>query len=81
VPGYDVTGWYALLAPAKTPPDIVRRMHADTVAMLAEPAIKARFEPLGVDVRSSTPDELAARVRSEIALWGPIIKAAGIKAE
>jgi tripartite-type tricarboxylate transporter receptor subunit TctC len=56
-------------------------MNADAVAMLAEPAIKARFEPLGIDVRSSTPDELAARVRSEIALWGPIIKAAGIKAE
>jgi tripartite-type tricarboxylate transporter receptor subunit TctC len=81
VPGYDVTGWYALLAPTRTPADIVRRMNADTVAMLAEPATRARFEPLGIDVRSSTPDQLAARVRAELALWGPIIKAAGIKAE
>jgi tripartite-type tricarboxylate transporter receptor subunit TctC len=56
-------------------------MNADTVAMLAEPATRARFEPLGIDVRSSTPDQLAARVRAELALWGPIIKAAGIKAE
>jgi tripartite-type tricarboxylate transporter receptor subunit TctC len=81
VPGYDVSGWYSLFVPAKTAPEIVRRMNADTVAMLAEPATKARFEPLGIDVRSSTPDELAARVRTEIALWGPTIKAAGIKAE
>jgi tripartite-type tricarboxylate transporter receptor subunit TctC len=56
-------------------------MNADTVAALAEPGTRAKFEPLGIDVRSSTPDELGARVRSEIELWGPVIKAAGIKAE
>jgi tripartite-type tricarboxylate transporter receptor subunit TctC len=81
VPGYDVTGWYALFVPARTPPDIVRKMNADMVSILREPAITARFEPLGVSVASSTPEQLAARVRAETDLWGPIIKAANIKGE
>jgi tripartite-type tricarboxylate transporter receptor subunit TctC len=81
VPGFDVTGWYALLAPARTAPDIVRKMNAGTVAMLAEPAIRARFEPLGLDVRGSSPDELARRLQSELNLWGPLIKAANIRGE
>jgi tripartite-type tricarboxylate transporter receptor subunit TctC len=81
VPGFDVSGWYGLLVPAKTPPDILRKMHSDAAAVLAEPAIRSKFEPLGVDVRSSSPEEFAARMRTESELWGPIIKAAGIKGE
>jgi tripartite-type tricarboxylate transporter receptor subunit TctC len=56
VPGFDVSRWYGLLAPAKTGPDILRKMHADAVAVLADRALKAKFEPLGVDVGSSTPE-------------------------
>ena len=41
LPGFDVSGWYAFFVPAKTPPEIVQKMHADTAAVLAEPAIKA----------------------------------------
>jgi hypothetical protein len=54
-------------------------MHDDAAAMLSEPAIRAMFEPLGVAVRSSTPDDLAARLRREADLWGPIIRVANIK--
>ena len=79
VPGFDVTSWYALYVPARTPPEIVKRMNADVVAMLAEPGVTAQFELLGVAVAGSTPDELAARARADTALWGPIIKAANIK--
>jgi tripartite-type tricarboxylate transporter receptor subunit TctC len=81
VPGFDVSGWYGLLAPAKTSPDILRKMHADVAEVLANPAVVAKFEPLGVDVRSSTPDAFATRMRFETELWGPIIKAANIKGE
>jgi len=81
VPGFDVTGWYALLVPARTPVDIVKPMNADTMAALGEPAVRAKFEPLGVSVAASSPNELAARVRSEFDLWGPLIKAANIKGE
>src|SRR5438477_3698693 len=76
VPGFDVTSWYGLFVPAKTPAPIVQKMQADVVAMLGEPAVKARFEPQGVAVAGSTPAELAARTRADAELWGPVIKAA-----
>src|SRR5262245_21610692 len=78
VPGYAVESWYAVFVPARTPAEIVRKMHADVTAALGEPAVKARFEPLGVTVASSTPEELGTRMKAEAELWGPIIKAAGI---
>ena len=81
VPGYAVQSWYAVFVPAKTPPEIVKKMHADVAKALDDPAVKARFEPLGVTVASSTPEELAARMKAEAELWGPIIKAANIKGE
>ena len=81
VPGYDVSSWYSLFVPAKTPPDIISKMNADTVAILREPAIRSRFELLGISVTPSTPAELGARLRREFDVWGPLIKAANIKAE
>jgi tripartite-type tricarboxylate transporter receptor subunit TctC len=81
LPGFDVTSWYAFFVPVKTPAGIVRKIHADTVAVLAEPAIKARLEQVGVEVVASTPQQLGARLKAETDQWGPIIKAAGIKTE
>jgi tripartite-type tricarboxylate transporter receptor subunit TctC len=81
LPGYDVTSWYGLYAPAKTSADIVKKINADIVAMLADPAIKQKFKPLGVEAHGSTPAELAAKNQADAALWGPIIKEANIKAE
>jgi len=81
VPGFDVTGWYALLAPARTPDDIIKRVNADLATALGEPATRARFDPLGVSVGASSPKELAALLRSDAELWGPLIKAANIKGE
>jgi tripartite-type tricarboxylate transporter receptor subunit TctC len=78
VPGFDVSSWYALFVPAKTPRDIVARLNAATVTALSEPTVRARFEPLGVVVESSTPEGLGALLHSEIDKWGPVIKAAGI---
>jgi tripartite-type tricarboxylate transporter receptor subunit TctC len=78
VPGFDVSSWYALFAPARTPPEIIRKMHADTVAALTDPVTRERLEQLGVVVIGSTPAELAATLKSEMDKWGPIIKEAGI---
>jgi tripartite-type tricarboxylate transporter receptor subunit TctC len=78
VPGFDVSSWYAFFAPAKTPPEIVAKMHADTVAALNDPTTKARLEQLGVVVVGSTPAALAAFLKSEMDKWGPVIKDAGI---
>ena len=63
VPGYDMSSWFAFFVPAKTPPEIIRKMYADTVAALAEPPIKARLEQLGVIPVGSTPEALGAHSR------------------
>jgi tripartite-type tricarboxylate transporter receptor subunit TctC len=78
LPGFDVSSWYALFAPAKTAPEIIRKMHADTAAALADPATKERLEQLGVVVVGSTPGELGAFLRAEMDKWAPVIKEAGI---
>src|SRR5215211_3341070 len=80
VPGFDVSSWYAIFAPAKTPPEIIKKMHADIVAGLSDPGIKQRLEQLGVVVLGSTPQELAAHLKSEMDKWGPVIREAGITA-
>jgi tripartite-type tricarboxylate transporter receptor subunit TctC len=81
VPGYDVSSWYGLYTPAKTPPEIIQKINADMAAMLADPANKAKFEPLGALPQSSTPEELVIRNAADVALWAPIIKEANIKVE
>ena len=79
VPGFDVTGWYAFFAPARTPPNIIAKFHADTVTALADPIIRQRLDQLGVSTIGSTPSELGTFLKSEMEKWGPVIKAAGIK--
>jgi tripartite-type tricarboxylate transporter receptor subunit TctC len=78
VPGFDVTSWYGFFAPAKTPPEIIRKLHADTVAVLNDPPTRQKLEGLGVGVIGSTPAELGAYLKAEMAKWGPVIKEAGI---
>jgi tripartite-type tricarboxylate transporter receptor subunit TctC len=78
VPGFDVSSWYALFAPVKTAPEIIRKMNADTLAALSDPTTKARLEQLGVAVSGSTPEELGRFLKSEMDKWGPVIKDANI---
>jgi tripartite-type tricarboxylate transporter receptor subunit TctC len=78
VPGFDVSSWYALFAPAKTPPEIIRKMHADTATALNDPVTKERLEQLGVVVVGSNPTELATLLKAEMSKWAPVIKDAGI---
>src|SRR5215471_17369463 len=81
VPGYEAMWWYGLFVPGKTPEPIVQKMNADVVTMLGDSSVKTKFEPLGLAVASSTPAALAAKVRADAELWGPIIKAANIRGE
>ena len=81
VPGYDVSSWYGLYVPAKTPAAIVKKLNADIAAMLADPAVVEKFKPLGIVAAASTPQQLAARNAGDAALWGPIIAEANIRVE
>ena len=79
VPGYDVTAWQALFAPADTPPEIVRKISADTNTALAEPAIKDTLAKSGYVAGGSSPEELAELLKSEISKWSSVIKSVGLK--
>jgi tripartite-type tricarboxylate transporter receptor subunit TctC len=79
LPGFEVSSWFAFFAPAKTPADIVRRMNADCVTALADPAVKTRLEQIGYDVASTSPEELGRLLKAEIERWGVVIKRAGIE--
>jgi tripartite-type tricarboxylate transporter receptor subunit TctC len=79
LPGYELIAWFALVAPAGTPPEIVARLHQTTAAALAKPDIVARFATLGTDVAPMNPEQLGAFIRSEIAKWARLTKEAGIE--
>jgi tripartite-type tricarboxylate transporter receptor subunit TctC len=79
VPGYDVTAWQALFVPAKTPPEIVRKISADTNTALTDPAIKDKLAKTGYLAEGSSPEELEKLLKSEIAKWSAVIKSVGIK--
>src|SRR5882724_11643928 len=74
IPGFDVFSWFGFFVPAKTPPEVIAKINADTNAALVYPSVKSRFEDLGAVPKGSTPSELAAFLQSEIAKWGPVIK-------
>src|SRR5262249_15710510 len=79
VPGYDTSSWFAFFVPAKTPAEIIFKMHADTVAALAEPQIRAKLDTLGVVVVGFTPEQLGMHLEAEMGRWAPVIKAANIR--
>jgi tripartite-type tricarboxylate transporter receptor subunit TctC len=84
VPGWHMAGWFGLFAPRATPNDVIARLNGAMTQALADPAVKARFAELGLDVAAreqQTPDGLAAFHKAEIEKWWPIIKAANIKGE
>jgi tripartite-type tricarboxylate transporter receptor subunit TctC len=80
-PGFDVTTWYSLMVPAGTAGAIVKRIHAEAVKALQRPDVQQPMAGQGLEVETSTPQELAARIKSESKTWAEVIKAAGIRAE
>jgi tripartite-type tricarboxylate transporter receptor subunit TctC len=78
---YEVDGWYGLLAPVKTPAAIVNRLNAELRQVLNEAETRERFLQRGMQPAPGTAQEFAALIRSEIAKWGKVIRAAGIQPE
>ena len=79
VPGFDVSPWFGVLAPARTPSAIVNRLHQEMVTTLRVPSLRERLVRDGVDPVGNSPQEFAAFIRSEMAKWGKVVKAAGMK--
>jgi tripartite-type tricarboxylate transporter receptor subunit TctC len=81
VPGYDTEVWWGLLGPAGMPADLVEKLAHDFVAALNTDQVKARLTKLGALPIGSTPQQFDAKIHADYEKWGPIIKAAGMKAE
>jgi tripartite-type tricarboxylate transporter receptor subunit TctC len=79
VPGYEVTGSQALFVPVRTPPEIVRKMSADTNTALADPAVQHKLVGAGYVAGGSSPQELGLRLKADIARWSGLIKSLGIR--
>lgn len=79
VPGYDANQWYGVLTQAAVPRDIVAKLHADIVKVLARPDIKERLAADGAEPVANTPEQFAAHIKSEIARWAPVVRASGAK--
>jgi len=77
LPGFEVTSWYGLFAPAAVPSSIVTRVNADVAAVLEAPDLKQRLEQLGADPAPQSPADFARYVREEIAKWAKVVKASG----
>jgi tripartite-type tricarboxylate transporter receptor subunit TctC len=78
-PGLVAVNWWGVLYPAGTPKNIVDKLHADTVKVLADPDTKKRFADLGVETKSSTPAEFSGFIRAEMGKYAKLIKEANIK--
>jgi tripartite-type tricarboxylate transporter receptor subunit TctC len=81
LPGFVITSWFGLLAPAGTPAPVIARLNAEMVKVLGRAEVKATLGAQGLEVASSTPEQFGEHIKSEIARFTKIARAAGIKAE
>jgi tripartite-type tricarboxylate transporter receptor subunit TctC len=79
LPGFEVNSWYGLMAPAGTPPAIVNKLQHEVAEILKQPDIAARMRENGLDPEGTTPEEYAAKIRSDLVRWAASVKAAGLK--
>jgi len=81
LPGYELIAWFALVAPAKTPRDVVQKIHSASLEALKKSEVKEKFATIGVDVAPMGPAELGQFIQSEIAHWAKLVKLANIQPE
>jgi len=79
IPNFEVNSWYGLMAPAGTPKDILDRLNADTVKVLAMPDVAQTLKGAGLDIEGSSRDQFAAKIRDDFTRWGAFIRETGIR--
>ena len=77
--GFDVATWYGFLAPAGTPKPIIDTLYCALAEFVADPAVKERMAGIGVEPMTLSPDQFAARIKSDLARWGEVARAAGVR--
>jgi len=79
LPGFDITAWYGFMAPMGTPREIVKRIHDDSVTVVRRPDFLERLDRDGIEPVANTPEEFGEQIRTDLARWAKIVKAAGAK--
>jgi tripartite-type tricarboxylate transporter receptor subunit TctC len=79
LPGFDIQAWYGFMGPAGLPHDIVRKIHDDTLAVMRRADFQQRLAKDGIEPVGNSPEEFAAQVKSDLAKWGQVVKAAGVR--
>lgn len=79
VPGYDMSFWYGLLAPAGTDPELVKKINADIHKVLENPEVRSKLEERGVDISKGTAEEFAEYMSAEVPKWTELVEASGAK--
>jgi tripartite-type tricarboxylate transporter receptor subunit TctC len=81
IPGFEASLWYGIVAPARTPPEVVQKIASEIAAVLKLPDIRERLIALGSEPADTTPESFAAFIKAEAAKWGPIVISSGAKAD
>lgn len=81
VAGYEVAGWYGVLAPAKTPRPIIDRLNTEIVRILHSPDVQSKLAADGSEAVGGTPEQFGAHIKSEVAKWAKVVREANIRAE
>jgi tripartite-type tricarboxylate transporter receptor subunit TctC len=81
VPGYEAVAWFGVLAPAGTPPAIVKKLNAEIIKVLKSPDVAERLSSQGAEPVSNTPEQFSAYIKSEMAKWAKVIKASGAQVD
>jgi tripartite-type tricarboxylate transporter receptor subunit TctC len=81
LPGYEVSNWLGVLAPAGTPKEVVTALHAAVIRAMSDAGMKRQLTALGIEPAASTPDEFSALIRSEIPKWARLVKTSGAMVE
>ena len=81
VTGFEAVSWVGILAPAKTPPAIVERLHRDLAIALKEADTRERFSTLGIEPVGNTPEQFAEQIKADLARWGKVVERAKIRVE
>ena len=79
LPGFEITAWYGFMAPAGTPREVISKINEDVVSIIKRPDFQARLARDAIDPVGNTPEQFAAQIKTDLAMWTKIVKAAGAK--
>jgi tripartite-type tricarboxylate transporter receptor subunit TctC len=79
MPGFEVSTWQGILAPARTPAEIVNRLNTEVSKALTAPEVREKLQAQGAELLGSTPEQYAAYLKSEVERWGKVVRSSGVE--